>query len=110
MTTAREKCAPPVFIAEMLKIKAAAPATVFYAAADKPEALAALRAALPPGDVLSLHSGGCVDRSATCLQFALADLLLLGKGGALLGSTWSSYSEIAGCFAGVKPRYAGEDF
>ena len=110
MTAARQKCAPPVFIAEMLRIKAAAPETVFYAATDQPEALAALTAALPPGDVLSLDSGGCVDRSAACLQFAHADLLLLGKGGALLGSTWSSYSEMAGCFADVKPRYAGEDF
>jgi hypothetical protein len=110
MTAARQKCSPPVFIAEMLRIKAAAPDTVFYAAADRPAALAKLAAALPPGDVLSLDSSECVDRSAACLQFAIADLLLLGKCGKLLGSTWSSYSEIAGCFANVKPRYAGEDF
>jgi hypothetical protein len=70
--------------------------------------LAEVKAAIP--DILSLSAGDCMSREANCLQIALAELVLLGKGGALLGSYWSSYTEMAACYAGVVPRYAGQDF
>lgn len=60
--------------------------------------------------IRSLDNNGCDDRSTQCLRFALADLLLLGKCDMLLGSFWSSYSEVAGTLTGKAVKYAGIDF
>lgn len=52
------------------------------------------------------------DRSIEQLQFALADALLLSRGKRFLGSTWSSFSELAMRFAnpGIQQEMSGIDF
>lgn len=52
------------------------------------------------------------DRSVQQLQYALADALLLSKASMFLGSSWSSFSELATRLAkpGLKTKMSGVDF
>lgn len=68
-------------------------ATRIFVAADLPETYAALEQRLP-GRILSLKRD-LFDRSRRQLQYALADLLLLGAADLFLASTWSSFSDVA---------------
>eukprot|EP00889_Picochlorum_renovo_P006313 jgi/Picre1/33343/NNA_008667.t1 len=47
----------------------------------------------------------CQSRATQCIQFAVADLLMLGRSTILLGSFWSSFTEVASRIAGVQPIY-----
>jgi hypothetical protein len=47
----------------------------------------------------------CTSRETQCVQVALAELLILGKCSVLLGSYWSSFTEVAARIANVTPRY-----
>jgi hypothetical protein len=104
----RNATKPAAFVAEMKRLAANDSSTAFFVAVDSPASLAEVKTAVP--NVLHLSTGGCMSRAADCLQVALAEMVLLGKGGTLLGSYWSSYTEMAACYAGVVPRYAGQDF
>jgi hypothetical protein len=107
--TARNKTDVALFKQEMQRVLQNDSSTIFYVAADNMEHATLLRTTF--GDaVFTLPHGACVTRDASCLQRAFADLVLLGHGSSLLGSYWSSFSEIAGEFAGVVPRYASIDF
>ena len=107
--TARNKTDVALFKQEMQRVLQNDSSTIFYVAADNMEHATLLRTTF--GDaVFTLPHGACVNRDASCLQRAFADLVLLGHGSSLLGSYWSSFSEIAGEFAGVVPRYASIDF
>lgn len=83
--------------------------TVFVAA-DKPETYDVFvtrygeRVAYLPREVY--------DRSARQLQYALADAILLGRAPRMLGSTWSSFSELARRLArnGLQVEMSGDDF
>jgi len=52
------------------------------------------------------------DRSAEQLRFSLADAILLSRAPLLLGSTWSSFSELARRLSprGIKVEMSGNDF
>lgn len=52
------------------------------------------------------------DRSVTQLRYALADVILLSRTPVLLGSTWSSFSELAARLATVPQQveYSGRNF
>lgn len=63
-----------------------------FLATDLPETYQAMKNEFPELKMLNRES---YDRSAEQLQFALADLLLLANCQVFLGSTWSSFSEIA---------------
>ena len=52
----------------------------------------------------------CIDRSPICIRNALVELYLLGSTSLILGSYWSSFSEVAGYLAREPPIYAGKDF
>eukprot|EP00890_Picochlorum_soloecismus_P003800 jgi/Picsp_1/4420/NSC_06642-R1_possible glycosyltransferase len=47
----------------------------------------------------------CRSRSTKCIRFAVADLIMLGRSKIILGSFWSSFTEIASRIAGVEPIY-----
>lgn len=64
-----------------------------FLAADAPETYAAF--AETYGDRIACLPRALYDRSAEQLRYALADALLLGSAPRLLGSTWSSFSELA---------------
>lgn len=64
-----------------------------FLAADLPETYAEFKAAY--GDRVAILERTTFDRSAEQLRYALADALLLGQSPRLLGSSWSSFSELA---------------
>lgn len=68
-------------------------ARTLFLAADLPETYAVFQDQF--GDRLACLPRSRYDRSAEQLQFGLADALLLGQAPRLLGSTWSSFSELA---------------
>ncbi|CAN8072506.1 unnamed protein product [Agarophyton chilense] len=59
------------------------------------------------GDAGGCEGGG--ERSAECVAWATAELWALSRCERVLGSMWSSFSEVAGRLAGGV-RYAGADF
>ena len=71
----------------------------FFVAADQIEKRVELRDMLvqrgAPRDAVVFYDGACDDRSATCMRTALVDLLCLGRTTTLIGSGWSSYTEVA---------------
>ena len=67
----------------------------FYVSTDTPAIAAELNTRYE-GKMESLSSHGCLNRSVDCVQHALADQLLLGSTKRILGSVWSSFSEMAG--------------
>ena len=81
-----------------------------FLAADTPEAYAEFEAAY--GDRVASLPRALYDRSAAQLQYALADALLLGTAPLLLGSTWSSFSEMAMRVSSreMKIEMSGTDF
>lgn len=64
------------------------------------------------GDRIAWLPRARYDRSAEQLHYALADAILLSRAPRLLGSTWSSFSELAMRFAinGTKVEMSGRDF
>jgi hypothetical protein len=64
-----------------------------FLAADLPETYQAFRDRY--GARLRFLPRDCFDRSARQQQHALADMLLLGRAGRMLGSTWSSFTDMA---------------
>lgn len=64
-----------------------------FVAADLPETYAEFKALY--GDRVAMLEREVYDRSAEQLRYALADVLLLGSSPLLLGSSWSSFSELA---------------
>jgi len=64
------------------------------------------------GDRLRWLKRSCYDRSARQIQYALADLLLLTAAPLFLGSTWSSFSDVAQRLARPGRRFerSGQDF
>ena len=95
------------FLAEVRRRRREDPALQVFVAADTP----GVRASMSGGaGVHTLDNRGCVDRSAACLQFAMADLVLLGRAQALLGSALSAFTEVAAALAGTTPGIVGVDF
>lgn len=78
-----------------------------YVATDSHKNIEALQDAVS-ARVYWLDHGGCGDRTCLCLQYALADLTTLAKADVLLGSYWSSFSEMAGMLAQKEVEYMGE--
>ena len=83
--------------------------TIFLAA-DKPEAYKQFAARYH--DKVSWLDRNVYDRSMMQLRFALADAILLSRSQLLLGSTWSSFTELAqrlavGC---LSVKMSGKDF
>ncbi len=64
-----------------------------FLAADRPETYEEFLGRY--GDRVAFLSRDVYDRSATQLRYALADAILLSSAPRMLGSTWSSFSELA---------------
>lgn len=97
------------FAQEMRRILDSNPNTNFFLATDSWNATTTVVKTFG-NSVTFLDSHACRDRSALCLQYALADLFLLSKCSRILGSPWSSFSEVAGALRGAPIAYAGKDF
>ena len=85
-------------------------AETLFVAADLPEIYEAFQDRY--GDRLAFLPRSLYDRSAEQLRYGLADALLLGRAPRLLGSTWSSFSELALRLAPapVEIEMSGTDF
>lgn len=62
-----------------------------------------------PGRILSTKRS-CDDRNSKCMIYALIDMYALSRTKQLLGSNWSSYTEMIERLSGLKARLAGQDF
>lgn len=81
------------FMARLDALVAEGAADSIFLAADLPDTYAAFRDRY--GSRLAFLPRDCFDRSARQAQYALADALLLGAADRLLGSTWSSFTDLA---------------
>ena len=81
-----------------------------YLAADTPETYGVFAAEY--GNRLSMLPRNVYDRSIKQLRYAVADIILLSRCVFLLGSTWSSFSELAQRFSKTISRVemSGHDF
>jgi len=81
-----------------------------FLAADKSETYEEFKSCF--GDRVAMLDREVYDRSAEQLRYALADALLLGSAPLLLGSSWSSFSELAMRLSPreMKIEMSGKDF
>jgi hypothetical protein len=81
-----------------------------FVASDSPAAYAQFQARY--GDRISCLPRKAFDRSAESVVYAMADAILLGRAPRLLGSYWSSFSELAArvSAAPMTVELAGRDF
>ena len=105
----RNSAKPDVFIRKMQQIQAKDPDACFFVSSDNEASKLAIQRSFGTDRVWILE-GSCDDRAINCLQKALAELYILGRTKMLLGSFWSSFSEVGGLLVGKRPIYAGKDF
>jgi hypothetical protein len=81
-----------------------------FVAADRPETYDAFTARYGPR--VAFLPRTAYDRSAEQLRYAMADAILLSRAPLMLGSTWSSFSELAMRLApgGIAVEMSGKDF
>lgn len=98
------------FMARIDALAAEGRADRIFVAADRPETYTEFSARY--GDRVAYLPRSAYDRSTEQLQYALADAILLGQAPLLLGSTWSSFSELAQRLSsgGMKVEMSGTDF
>lgn len=106
----RQRCHFSKFFSRVDELIGAKNYRSIFVAADLPEVYQEFRSRY--GDRVSWLHRKINDRSAEQLQYALADLILLSRAKHILGSNWSSFSEIAGRLAhdGVTRELCGVDF
>lgn len=98
------------FLTRLDALTAEGRAQTIFLAADLPQTYAEFTARY--GERLAWLPRSLYDRSAAQLHYALADAILLSRAPLLLGSTWSSFSELAMRLApgGIKVEMSGRDF
>lgn len=98
-------------VQHFLQIMRGAPkTTMFFLAADSVEAYrAVLDDVTLAGRVTYLDRGDCMDREARCVQYAMADLLLLSRTHKMLTSQWSSFSILAARLGGMPTKTGCEE-
>lgn len=107
LVAARELSSADVYIRAMRQA-AAEPLKHFYVSSDDTAIIAEMKATFGTDHILHLDTNDCHDRSTRCTQLALADQLLLAQTSRLLGSVWSSYSEVAALWRLRPIRYPQE--
>lgn len=98
LAAAREMSSVDVYAAAMRNATLTAQAAAqqhFYVSSDSPDIVEQLQKEFGADRVTHLNKESCDDRSVRCTRQALVDQLLLGQTSRLLGSVWSSYSEVA---------------
>jgi len=106
----REKSHFSVFFKRIDQLIAHNEISTIFVAADLPETYGEFRKRYGERIVWLCRQKN--DRSTEQLQFALADAILLSRAKIFLGSTWSSFSELAMRFAdpGIRKEMSGVDF
>jgi hypothetical protein len=96
------------FVSKMKRDVNRNPDVHFFVATDDYRATAQLEKDFP-GRIAHIRRT-CDDRSPACVQYALADLMCLGRTRKLVGSNWSSFTEVAGRLGGVSVYRSGVHF
>lgn len=98
------------FMARLDTLIAEGRAKTIFLAADLPQTYAEFTSRF--GHRIACLPRSRYDRSAEQLHYALADAILLSRAPLILGSTWSSFSELAMRLArgGIKVEMSGKDF
>lgn len=102
----RRACNVSAFIDILSQPAYAEPGTAIFVAADKVKNIQELKAHIS-APIYWLDNGACLDRSCSCLRFAIADMWVLGSSSTIIGSFWSSFTEMAAVLAGVNPVFVG---
>ncbi len=104
----REKSRPQVFMKELDRLLAKDPDVCFFLAADSEEIYSQFQERYK--DKIEYLKRDLYDRSIDQQKYALADMILLSRTKYILGSYWSSFSEIAQRFGGNEMKHSGKDF
>ena len=104
----RERSTPHVFMKEMDRLLAVDSSLKFFLATDCDDIYGQFQERYP--DKIAFLKRDLYDRSLEQQKYALADMLLLSQTKYILGSYWSSFSEISQCIGGNAMRYSGKDF
>ena len=102
------KSSTQAFLASMQKQIDLHPDTMFYLATDDMQEEAALRNAFP-GRIISNETRDLSRSSITGIKDALLDLLCLSRTDLIIGSYFSSFTDIAADLRGIPKYVAGED-
>jgi len=89
----REGCNVQNFVVKVKQILKIRPEQMFFVSTDTPSAYKYLRH-LFPGRIIPFEHG-CTDRAQDCVRKALLTIQLLAKCQRVIGSTWSSFTEVA---------------
>lgn len=98
----------PFFAAKMSKYIRRSRESSFFVATDDVSVLHKLKARFA-GHILHLPRT-CDDRGPECVRYALADLMCLARTEKLLGSQWSSFTEVAERVSGSPLLLSGINF
>lgn len=105
----RSRSSYSTFVTEMNRILEEEDSNArFYIATDTWEVIPLMEEKFP-GRILSTRRT-CDDRDSECVKYAVIDMYALSRTKELLGSNWSSYTEMAERLGGLKARLAGQDF
>ena len=102
------KSSTQAFLSSMEKALAAHPDTMFYLATDDMREEAALRKAFP-GRIISNETRNLSRDSIDGIKDALLDLMCLSRTDQIIGSYFSSFTDIAADLRGIPKLVAGED-
>ena len=98
------------FVAEMLTLLDKNPSLKFFVASDSADTFAEMSRHFPPNTLFEQHRADAFDRSVVQVQSAIADVALVGKCNQLLGSQWSSFTELCRRWSELDLRLAGTAF
>lgn len=104
----RSRSCYETFVVELERMVAENDKAKFYIATDTWKVVDIMEQRFP-GRILSTPRS-CDDRDTECVRFAVIDLYALSATKELLGSNWSSYTELAERLGDLKARLAGRDF
>lgn len=109
METWRQKSNVYVFIKEMKRIAESENGkTNFYVATDTRQLFSVIETQFMHRTFYTERA--CDDRSADCVKYALIDMYAVAKTRKILGSNWSSFTEIVQRLSGKTALLAGQDF
>ena len=104
ISAARRQSQPEAFLSVLEKIIHSNPHQMFFLAADSPQAWDAVREAYPNNCLFLAKPAAAYGRDTHSLQYALADAVLLSRCQRLIGSPYSSYTELV-CRLANRPNF-----
>jgi hypothetical protein len=98
------------FVAEMLNLLDRQPGLKFFVASDSADTFQEMLESFPPNTLFEQEREDDFDRSILQVQSAVVDVALIGKCKVLLGSQWSSFTELCRRWSSIELRLAGIAF